>query len=158
MDLTEIVKLRKAGKFEEALLRMKEIYRNHPENPEYNYQLAWCNDVLGNEREAIPLYEKAIDLGIENELENVYIGLASSYRAIGEFAKALEIFNKAEQLFPANSAIKVFKSITLYNCGSNDLAVSNLIKILLENTNNGEIKKYERALLYYSDHLDKTVN
>ncbi|WP_282920181.1 tetratricopeptide repeat protein [Ignavigranum ruoffiae] len=66
MDINEIVKLRKVGKLEEALLRMKEIYLNNPENPEYNYQLAWCNDVLGNEREAIPLYKRAIDLGIEN--------------------------------------------------------------------------------------------
>lgn len=36
----EIVKLRKVGKLEEVLLRMKEIYQNNPENPEYNYQLA----------------------------------------------------------------------------------------------------------------------
>ncbi len=91
-------------------------------------------------------------------MENVYIGLGSSYRAIGEFEKALEVFNKAEQLFPINSATKVFKSITLYNCVINDLAVSNLIKILLENTNNFDIKKFEKALLYFSDHLDEVDN
>ncbi|WP_282920182.1 hypothetical protein [Ignavigranum ruoffiae] len=84
--------------------------------------------------------------------------MGSSYRAIGEFEKALEVFNKAEQLFPINSATKVFKSITLYNCVINDLAVSNLIKILLENTNNFDIKKFEKALLYFSDHLDEVDN
>lgn len=156
MDLYEVLKLRKEGKLEESLLKMKKIYNNNPGNPEYNYQLAWCNDVFGNEKEAIPLYKKAIDLGIKSDIENVYLGLGSSYRAIGEYEKALEIFNKAEELFPDNSAIKVFKSITLYNCGNFDLAVSNLIKILLENTNNCDIKSYEKALLYYSEHLDET--
>lgn len=158
MDLNEIVKLREAGSLEDALLRMKEIYINNSENPDYNYQLAVCNDVLGKEQEAIPLYEKAIELGIKNEIENVYVGLGSSYRAVGKYEKALEIFNKAEKLFPDNTVIKVFKSITLCNCGNSDLAVSNLIKILLENTNNCDIKKYEKALLYYSDHLDETDN
>jgi hypothetical protein len=35
-------------------------------NPDINYQIPWCNDILENEREAIAYYRAALDNGLND--------------------------------------------------------------------------------------------
>lgn len=133
-----------------------ELVKKFPTDSVINYQCAWSFDLLSNEVAAIPLYEKAIMLGLKADaLEDALIGLGSSYRSIGKYDKALLTFETAIEKFPTNLAFQTFKSMTLYNLNDSKQAVEELLKILVKSTNDEHIKKYSKALLNYAADLNK---
>ncbi|TCP68322.1 tetratricopeptide repeat protein [Baia soyae] len=56
-----------------------------------DYVSAWSHDVLCLESEAIPYYERAIELGLskEDDLEGALLGLGSTYRVLGQYEKSI---------------------------------------------------------------------
>ena len=140
----------------ELLLKLVEKY---PSNASIFYQCAWSFDILGEETKAVAFYEKAIDLGLPNdEMEGAIIGLGSTYRALGYYEKSKRVFLRGIELFPNNKAIQVFYAITLYNLSDHSNATELLLEVLLETTEDKQILEYERALKFYSKHLDDVWN
>ncbi|MEY3431199.1 MAG: hypothetical protein RIS53_97 [Bacillota bacterium] len=93
-------------------------------NPNHAYQIACTFDQLGKEREAIPYYQKAIQQGlIGDELKGAYLGMGSSYRAIGRYAAANQTFRKGINRFPEDNAMKVFYAMNLFNLKKNQKAI-----------------------------------
>lgn len=92
-DLNYAIDLRKKGLLQESNELIITLVKKNPENPLLNYQCAWSFDVLGLEHEAVPYYEKAIQMGLsEEDLKGAYVGLGSTLRTIGEYAKSKEVF------------------------------------------------------------------
>ena len=90
--LERAIRLRKAGELGEARAVLLKLLERNPEDPAVNYQCAWVHDRMGLEREAIPLYERAISLGLPGrDLEGAILSLGSSLRAAGAYAKAAEV-------------------------------------------------------------------
>lgn len=148
--------LRKQNKLKESNSLLIELTKEHPHNPEYHYQCAWSFDVLGEEANAIPYYERAIELGLSGKaLEGAIVGLGSTYRTIGDYENSKRTFQKGLKLFPSSQAIKVFLSMTLYNMKQHDQAMEFLLNCLIETTADKNIKDYERAIRFYSDKLDQ---
>ncbi len=56
------IHLREVGKDKEALQMLLDLHKACPDNPHINYQCEWVHDKLGLEKEAVPFYEKALDL------------------------------------------------------------------------------------------------
>lgn len=155
--IEDAVSLRNKGKPNEALMILNDLLALDPMNPILNYQIAWTNDFMGNESEAIPFYEQSIEYGLNGDmLKGAYIGLGSTYRCLGEYKKSLEIFNRAILDFPHERVLKVFKSLTLYNLGQFSESVESLLIQLLDTCNDQGIKSYDRALRFYSDKLNQT--
>jgi tetratricopeptide (TPR) repeat protein len=156
-DVIKAIQLRHEGKAVESNESLLKVVQEFPTDPYVNYQCAWSFDLLGKETEAIPFYEKAIDLGLSGkDLEGAILGLGSSYRIIGEYAKSKNVFQKGLDLFPNNQALKVFYSMTLYNLKEHDTAMEILLTSLIETTSDEDILHYKRAIQFYSDKLDKT--
>ncbi|WP_307802255.1 tetratricopeptide repeat protein [Bacillus arachidis] len=81
-----------------------------------------------------------------------YIGLGSTYRCIGEYEKAIVTLEAGLKKFPDNETMKVVLSIAKYNIKEYEEAM----KLLLETVVKLEdVKEYERAILFYKDHLNK---
>ena len=57
-------------------------------------------------------------------------------------------------LFPNIRAIQTFYAMTLYNLGEHRMAIELLLRCLIETTNNEELLKYKKAIIFYSDKLD----
>ncbi len=75
-------------------------------SPQINYQCAWVHDLLGREHEAVPFYERAIEEGLTGEdLEGAMLGLGSTYRALGEYQRAVEALRGGTPRFPNNRAL-----------------------------------------------------
>mgnify|MGYP000957266163 CR=1 FL=1 len=103
MSIEKVIQLRKQNKKNEAKELMETLISLEPDNPYYNYQMAWCNDSLGKEKEAIQYYVRAIDLGLIGEdLLGAYIGLGSSYRTLGEYKKAKQLQEDALEMLEMN--------------------------------------------------------
>jgi len=149
------IKLRKDGKLKESIELLLELVKEYPDKGDVNYQCAWTYDVLGLENEAIPYYEKAIRLGLpEKELIEAYLGLGSTYRAVGEYEKSKELLVEAIKEYDDNS-LKVFLAMTYYNLEEHSKAMQLLLELLAVTSEDESIRKYQKAINFYSDKLDQ---
>lgn len=77
-QLEQVLTLRENGQLKEANQLMVALVEEEPENAYYQFQCAWTYDSLGQEKEAVPHYEKAIQLGLEPAiLVDAYLGLGA---------------------------------------------------------------------------------
>lgn len=156
-ELERAIQLREEGGLEEARGILLELLEKRPDDSTVNYQCAWVNDLMGREREAIPLYERAIANGLPDEdLEGAVLSLSRSHRAVEEHGKAVEVLRDGFRRFPGNRAMQVFLAMALQNVGEHDRAMELLLRNLAETTRDGGISVYERAILFYADRLDET--
>jgi hypothetical protein len=97
MELAD--QLNKAGKFAEALQEYRTAARLHPNDPMALNNLAWGlaanhRQELRNGKEAVQLASKAVEL--TGQQQPFFIGtLAAAYAEDGQFAKAIEMAEKA---------------------------------------------------------------
>lgn len=156
--LTKAIGLIEEQKLEEARSLLLELLVAHPNDPNVLFQCALAQDMLGMERDAIPLYHQAIDNGLSApELEHAIIGLGSSYRSIGEYQTAADIFERGLQQFPDNRVMQIFLAMVCYNRGKHAKAMELLLRNLAETTEDLSVIAYRKALLYYSDKLDDVM-
>jgi tetratricopeptide (TPR) repeat protein len=155
--LQEAIELRSTGRAEEAQTILLDLVATYPDDAEINYQTAWVHDNLGLEREAVPFYVRAIELGLSGEdLEGALLGLGSTYRTLGEYQQAEETLRRGMTMFPHNRAFQVFLAMTLYNSRRYQEAMELLLTNLAETTADETILRYKRAILFYAPQLDQT--
>jgi tetratricopeptide (TPR) repeat protein len=155
--LASAVRLRESEHHEEARQRLLELHHEFPRDPDVNYQCAWIHDLLGLEREAIPFYEKAIQIGLTGEnLKSALLGMGSTYRCIGDYQKSIETFQRGLTLFPHDQEFNVFLAMAYYNIGEHSKAMELLLNSLVNTSSDEGILRYQRAIRFYSDKLDQT--
>ena len=155
--LTAAIRHRAAGAYTEARLLFEELLHSHPTDAQILYQYAWLHDALGEERAAVPLYEQAIANGLPPKaLRSALLGLGSTYRTLGEYAKSVATLRRGLEQFPAAQEFAVFLSLALYNTGEHRTAMELLLQTLLDTTGDPSIQRYERALRFYADKLYQT--
>ncbi len=154
--LERAIRLREAGELEEARTVLLELLRMNPDDPAVAYQCAWVHDRMGLEREAIPLYERAIERGLSGgDLEGAILSLGSSYRAVGTPAKAAEVLRGGVARFPRNRAMQVFFAMALHDLDENVQAMEILLRNVAETSSDPEIASYKEAISYYASRLDE---
>ncbi|MDN7145886.1 tetratricopeptide repeat protein [Liquorilactobacillus mali] len=155
-DIERALNLRKDNQLKESNQLLLELCKVTPYDSFLNYQVAWSFDILGEEDKAILFYEKAIELGLNEEyLEDAYLGMGSTYRTLGDYNKSKVVFEKAIHQFPQNNALKVFYAMTLFNLGRHDISMEILLQVLSATSNDTDIQNFKKAILFYSDKLDK---
>lgn len=155
--LDKALALRRSGEFQESNELLADLVRQFPDDAVVNYQYAVSLDLLGQERRAVPFYERAIELGLpSDETQKAIVGLGSSYRALGEYEKSKAVFEKGTALFPDNRAIQVFFAMTLYNLQEHRRAMELLLRCLLDTTGDDAILGYKKAIAFYAERLDET--
>ncbi|GEN85168.1 hypothetical protein SLU01_34800 [Sporosarcina luteola] len=156
-NLLKAIELRSEGKLTESNEMLTAMAKDDPKSAEINYQCAWSFDVLGKEAEAVPYYEKALRLGLNDEDSlGATIGLGSTYRTLGSYKKSKAVFESGLDRFPENNALKTFYAMTLYNLGEHSQAMEIVLTLLVKTSNDHDILSYNRALGFYADKLDKT--
>ena len=158
-ELKVAIELRAQGKLEQSNKLLKELAASYPNDSFIQYQCAWSYDVLGLESQAVPHYVAAIQGNLAaDDLQNAYLGLGSTYRALGEYEKSAQLLKEAINKFPGNEALKVFQALTLYNLNEHHEAMSQLLTILTRTTSDETILKCKRALDFYATRLDEVWN
>ncbi|WP_285851778.1 tetratricopeptide repeat protein [Sporosarcina luteola] len=155
--LVKALELRDEGKYTESNEILTAMAKDDPKSAEINYQCAWSFDILGKEAKAVPYYEKALHLGLNDEdTLGAIIGLGSTYRTLGKFKKSKIVFESGLSRFPQNNALKTFYAMTLYNVEEHVKAMEILLTCLVQTSNDPEIISYKQAIGFYADKLDKT--
>lgn len=154
--LETIENLSAQGRYEEALQSALGALASSPQNPQLLYNVASLYDCLGLEQQAIPFYQAAINHQLNGQdLRDAYLGLGSTYRALGRYQESLETFDTGLRLFPNASEIRMFRAMTLYNLGHAKEAVAQLLILLMNSNSSEEIIRYKKAITFYSDDLDR---
>ena len=134
-----------------------DLVRDMPGNPGVAYQCAWVHDSMGREREAIPLYERAISQGLSGEdLEGAILSLGSSYRAAGDHGKAAMVLREGVARFPMNRAMEVFLAMALHDLREHAEATALLLRIIAATSSDTGIASYKAAISFYADRLHET--
>ncbi|USV57029.1 tetratricopeptide repeat protein [Aeromonas encheleia] len=154
--MKQLETLRAEGRIEEArqhgLLQLIE----HPQHAELHYEVACLHDTLGRETQAIPLYQKAIALGLsEASLRGAWLGLGSSYRSTGQYTEALAAFEQGLARFPDAAEFRVFRAMACYNLGHHKEGMESLLAVLAATTTDPDLTPYRRAIALYAEDLDR---
>jgi tetratricopeptide (TPR) repeat protein len=156
INLTAIQELRAAGRHEEARQRLIRLAADFPNNPGISYAAACVHDFLGLEKEAVPFYTAAIRNGLAGpDLRGAYLGLGSTYRALGQYEESKRILTDGLLHFPAAHELRVFLAMTLYNLSEYHAATALLLNVIADTTSDLETKGYERAIRFYAEDLDR---
>ncbi|WP_420632049.1 tetratricopeptide repeat protein [Candidatus Leptofilum sp.] len=148
--------LRRDDELEASQELLLELLAEHPSDPLVLYEVGGSYDVMGEEKDAIPYYQKAIKQGLDgDDLQECFVCLGSSHRNVGNFDEAVEMLEKAVTQFPDNNSGNVFLALAYYSDGREDEAVSLLLDLLLKTTNDQNILDYADPLDYYKDNLDE---
>ena len=155
--LKEAIQLRTDKRYTEAEAILSELHANYPDNALVNYQFAWLCDVQGKEKEAVPYYEIAIKNGLEgDDLQGALLGLGSTYRTLGDYEKSVKTLRQGMILFPDANEFRVFLAMALYNVGDSKEAVSSLLKLLIDVSEDRGIQRFKRPIALYAEDLDRT--
>jgi len=154
-QLKRVSTLRSEGRLEAALALALQLHTTAPDEPRVNYQCAWMYDVMGEERNAAPFYERALAQGLAGaDRRGALLGLGSTYRNIGEHRQSAEILRLGISEYEDGREFQVFLAITLYDMGEYAEAMCLLLRNLAETTQDEFLKQYRRALVFCSENLD----
>ncbi|MBS4201665.1 tetratricopeptide repeat protein [Bacillus sp. FJAT-49732] len=155
-QLEEAIELRNSGKHVEANELLVGLAGKFPNDAEVQYHCAWSFDVLGKEAEAVPYYESALKLGLnDSDAKGAYVGLGSTYRTLGEYEKARKVLEEGITRYPDYLALRVFQAITLYNVKEYEKAMEMILLTLTQTSSDESIQSYRKAIEFYAKNLNE---
>jgi len=118
------------------------------------YELGGEHDSAGREQEAIPHYERALELGLPEELvPRCLLQLASSLRNAGRADDALATFDDAVARYPDDAALPLFRAFLLADLGREREALVSVLHLARTRIDAPEIRRYARSLEGYTNDL-----
>jgi tetratricopeptide (TPR) repeat protein len=148
--------VRAAGDHDGALRLALELVQAQPTDAELQYELACLNDYLGQEAAAVRHYNAAIAAGLSGDLlRSAYLGLGSTYRALGAYAEALTVLDDGVRQFPDALELRVFRAMALYNAGRAKEAVEVLLRVVAQATSDADVSSYRRAIELYAEDIER---
>lgn len=162
MNKTETIararQLRQQDQLEASQELLFQLMKQYPDDPLVLFEVGGSFDVLGQEADAIPYYQEAIEAGLSGaDLQECLVCLGSSQRVTGQFDEAVDTLEEAVAQFPDNNSGRVFLALAYYSQGEYEAATRLLLSLLLETTQDDDILAYNGALEYYKENLDEVV-
>lgn len=148
--------LRREDELEASQSLLLELLESHPEDPVVLFEVGGAFDVLEELETAIHYYKEAIQRGLRgDDLRECLICLGINQRALGQFETAVDTLEDAASQLPDSNAVRAFLALAYYSNGQEDEAVRLLLELLLQTTQDEEIKLFADTLDYYKDNLDE---
>ena len=151
----QILSLRRAGKREEACALAVSLAAQFPRDAELQYQAACIHDSLGREASAVPFYLAAMsgELSVDH-LRSAYLGLGSTYRALGRYPEAERTLREGLAQFPEAAELKVFLAMALHNLGQSKQAIELLLTVLAQSSRDVHVQGLREAILFYAQDIE----
>ncbi|MEM8534068.1 MAG: tetratricopeptide repeat protein [Chloroflexota bacterium] len=156
-QLAQAIQYRTDGRGEQAQRIFADLLKIKPDDAVLHYQMAWTCDSLGEERAAVPYYERAIALGLtSDDLRGTLLGLGSTYRTLGDYTQAAEILQQGLSTFEDGHEFAVFLAMAYYNLGRHQEAMQLLLQTIVDTSDDAKMQRYRCAIAFYADKLDQT--
>ncbi|MDP9983337.1 tetratricopeptide (TPR) repeat protein [Pseudarthrobacter oxydans] len=137
-----------------SIARMRSLLLERPDgDAEALFELGGVHDALGLEDEAIPLYRRAIEAGLEGTSAlRASIQLASTLRNVGDSAEAVSILESMPDAGVDEGARQAFLALALHDEGRHGDALRIALLALIP-----MLDGYKRALTDYAAELSSNV-
>jgi tetratricopeptide (TPR) repeat protein len=135
---------------EATLATMKALVGERPAgDPAAIYEWASVHDFLGRESEAVPLYQRALEGGLDDSRRSqAYVQLASSLRNTGRPEEAVLLLERLEGDALVGDAPKAFLALALFDAGRPGDALRVALDALART-----LPLYGRAVRRYAEEL-----
>jgi len=134
------------------LKKFREVFEEYQENTIFLFEYANALDFMGNETEAIPLYQKAIKLGLTGKVKTqAEIQLGSSLSVTGANESAIAILSRVQEE-TGDPAALAFLCIALFRYGEFKKSLKTALGFILS-VNQGLMPEYKGALSKYIDEI-----
>ncbi len=148
--------LRAEGRHEHAQSLLRAALAAHPDHAGAHYQLACLLDAEGQESDAVPYYERALALGLEDDdLRGALLGLGSTYRTLGQYTEAERMLRRGAEAYPGDASFPVFRAMALYNLGRHEEAMRVLLQVIATTSGDVHVQHYARAIRLYASDLER---
>lgn len=134
-----------SGKLQDALEYLENAYSKKPDNAVFALGLSRIYAELKEYTKIVPILEPLMNLP-ESPSYDVHFLMGASYRELGEFGKAIEMFDKAIQQFGVNSLVLNALGGCYYRWGQLSNALTAWEKSLEINPEQPEIRKNVKAI------------
>jgi Flp pilus assembly protein TadD len=119
-----------------------------------HYELACCHDYLGEEQQAWPNYQAALQLGLSPEqLRGALLGAGSTARNLGKLADSEALLRQGFEQFGFDSEFAPFLALSLHSQGRHNEALALAINCISKTSSNSNITKFNRSLDQYAQLL-----
>ncbi|MFD1845828.1 tetratricopeptide repeat protein [Arthrobacter flavus] len=137
-----------------SIAKMRDLMSGRPDgDAEALFELAGVHDALGLEGEAIPLYRRAIEAGLEGtHAIRAFIQLASSLRNVGDSKEAVSILESMPDGGADEGARQAFLALALHDEGRHGDSLRIALTALIPT-----LDGYKRALNDYAAELPSTA-
>jgi tetratricopeptide (TPR) repeat protein len=121
------------------------------------YEIGSEHDSAGREAEAIPHYERTLELGLPDELvPGALLQLGSSLRNVGRIDDALAVLGDGVSRFPEHAALRVFRAFALATAGRDREALVDVLHLARTRIDAPDVQRYARSLENYTRDLDRS--
>ncbi len=154
--LNRAKELRQEDELELSQELLLELLDEFPDDPQVLFEVGGAYDVLDEARVAISYYQRAVDAGLDGDyLQECLTCLGLCQRGVGDFETAIATLQKAVDANPDDNSSRVFLALAYYSDGQDDEAVRLLLDLLINTTEDENIRAYADTLDYYKDNLDE---
>ncbi len=131
----------------EAILYFAQSLRNHPRSARIHLHSAFAHDRIGNEEQAIPLYERALALGLDKaDARDAHVCLASSLRNIGKSRIGSDVLNEVKDRYPRDVVFDLFTALLATELDRPHDAIRTLVGAVLRESDAPDLERYRNVL------------
>lgn len=120
------------------------------------YEVGGEHDSAGREEEAIAHYERALELGLDEELmPGLLLQYGSTLRNVGRLDDALAVLSEGVARYPDHAALRIFRAFALASAGRDREALVDVLNLARTRIDAPEIRRYARSLENYTRDLEE---
>jgi tetratricopeptide (TPR) repeat protein len=120
------------------------------------YEVGGEHDSAGREEEAIAHYERALELGLDEELmPGLLLQYGSTLRNVGRLDDALAVLSDGVARYPDHAALRIFRAFALASAGRDREALVDVLNLARTRIDAPEIRRYARSLENYTRDLEE---
>jgi tetratricopeptide (TPR) repeat protein len=120
------------------------------------YEVGGEHDSAGREEEAIAHYERALELGLDEELmPGLLLQYGSTLRNVGRLDDALAVLSEGAARYPDHAALRIFRAFALASAGRDREALVDVLNLARTRIDAPEIRRYARSLENYTRDLEE---
>jgi tetratricopeptide (TPR) repeat protein len=121
---------------------------------EREYELGGAHDSAGRADQAVPHYERALALGLREELvPGALLQLDSTLRNLDRNDEAIALFDDAVARFPDHVALRLFRAFALATAGRDREALVDVLDLARTRIDAPEVDRYRGSLERYTRDL-----
>lgn len=118
------------------------------------YELGGEHDSAGRSAQAVPHYERALALGLPDELlAGCLLQLGSTLRNLGRLDEALARFDEGLARCPEHVSLRLFRAFALADLGRDREALVDILNLARTRIDAPEVHRYARSLANYTREL-----